>query len=69
MRANNRKLLDGPLIDHITYGPQRERAAGLVANYLTALWQLPCYDCWEEYPDKMHPHTLAAIYGGLKAHS
>jgi len=46
-----------------------ERAAGLVANYLTALWQRPCYDCWEEYPDKMHPHTLAAIYGGLKAHS
>lgn len=46
-----------------------ERAAGLVADYLTELWQHPCYDCWEEYPDKMHPHTLAAIYGGLKAHS
>jgi GH15 family glucan-1,4-alpha-glucosidase len=46
-----------------------ERAAGMVADYLTALWQHPCYDCWEEYPDKIHPHTLAAIYGGLKAHS
>lgn len=45
------------------------RAAGLVANYLTALWQHPCYDCWEENADKVHPHTLAAIYGGLNAHN
>lgn len=44
-------------------------AAGLVADYLTALWQHPCYDCWEENPDKVHLYTLAAIYGGLKAHS
>jgi len=22
-------------------------AAGLVADYLCGLWQLPCYDCWE----------------------
>lgn len=39
----------------------RERTAGLFNNYLTALWQHPCYDCWEEYPDKNHHHTLAAI--------
>lgn len=45
------------------------RAAGLVADYLTALWQHHCYDCWEENPDKMHLHTLAAIYSGLKAHT
>ena len=44
------------------------RAAGLVADYLTALWDRPCYDCWEEFPEKVHPHTLAAIYGGLLAH-
>ncbi len=43
-------------------------AAGLVAEYLTALWARPCYDCWEEFPDNVHPHTLAAIYGGLAAH-
>jgi GH15 family glucan-1,4-alpha-glucosidase len=30
---------------------------------------LTCYDCWEEFPDCVHPHTLAAIYGGLQAHS
>lgn len=44
-------------------------AAELVANYLSELWSLPCYDCWEELPDYVHPHTLAAIYGGLQAHT
>ncbi|MBI5964036.1 MAG: glycoside hydrolase [Chloroflexi bacterium] len=44
-------------------------AADLAADYLSELWILPCYDCWEEFPDNVHPHTLAAIYGGLKAHS
>jgi GH15 family glucan-1,4-alpha-glucosidase len=44
-------------------------AADLVADYLCGLWQLPCYDCWEEFPDHVHPHTLAAIYGGLQAHT
>jgi GH15 family glucan-1,4-alpha-glucosidase len=44
-------------------------AAELVADYLCGLWSLPCYDCWEEFPHHVHPHTLAAIYGGLQAHS
>ncbi|MGE5378261.1 MAG: glycoside hydrolase family 15 protein [Bacteroidota bacterium] len=44
-------------------------AAELVAEYLCGFWQLPCYDCWEEFPDHVHPHTLAAIYGGLEAHA
>jgi GH15 family glucan-1,4-alpha-glucosidase len=44
-------------------------AADLVAEYLSGLWSLPCYDCWEEFPDQVHPHTLAAIYGGLQAHT
>lgn len=43
-------------------------AADLVADYLSGLWSLPCYDCWEEFPDTVHPHTLAAIYGGLIAY-
>lgn len=43
-------------------------AAALVADYLAALWTRPCYDCWEEYPDSVHTHTLAAIHGGLTAH-
>jgi GH15 family glucan-1,4-alpha-glucosidase len=44
-------------------------AAALASEYLRALWNWPCYDCWEEFPDKIHLHTLAAIYGGLQAHS
>jgi GH15 family glucan-1,4-alpha-glucosidase len=43
------------------------RAVALVADYLVALWHVPCYDCWEEYPDKVHVSTLATIYGGLTA--
>lgn len=41
-------------------------AAQLVAEYLTALWNHPCFDCWEEFPDQIHLYTLAAIYGGLQ---
>jgi GH15 family glucan-1,4-alpha-glucosidase len=44
-------------------------AANLVAEYLSGLWSLPNYDCWEEFPDHVHPHTLAAIFGGLQAHT
>jgi GH15 family glucan-1,4-alpha-glucosidase len=42
-------------------------AVQLLARYLGALWQLPCYDCWEEFGDKIHTATLAALYGGLCA--
>lgn len=48
--------------------PAWKRAADQVVNYLTAIWSVPCYDCWEEFPDLLHPYTLAAIYGGLKAY-
>lgn len=44
-------------------------AARLVAAYISVLWTQPCYDCWEEFPDQVHPYTLAAIYGGLQAHA
>jgi GH15 family glucan-1,4-alpha-glucosidase len=43
-------------------------AARLAAGYLAGLWARPNYDCWEEFPDHVHPHTLAAIYGGLAAY-
>jgi GH15 family glucan-1,4-alpha-glucosidase len=42
-------------------------AIGLLARYLAALWRLPCYDCWEEFGDRVHTATLAALYGGLSA--
>jgi GH15 family glucan-1,4-alpha-glucosidase len=43
------------------------QAASLTAGYLEALWRQPCFDCWEEFPSKVHLLTLAAIYGGLQA--
>jgi GH15 family glucan-1,4-alpha-glucosidase len=45
----------------------QRQAVGLLVEYLSALWQVPCSDCWEEFPEDVHPHTLAAIHGGLHA--
>jgi|Deesub1362A_J573_1020465.scaffolds.fasta_scaffold01628_7 GH15 family glucan-1,4-alpha-glucosidase len=39
----------------------------LTARYLAALWRVPNYDCWEEYPQFLNPYTLAAVYAGLRA--
>ena len=36
-------------------------------RYLNATWQLPNYDCWEEHPEYLHPYSLSAVYGGMKA--
>jgi len=44
-----------------------ESAVRILVNYLCALWRNPCYDCWEEFRDKVHTSTLAAIYAGLRA--
>lgn len=56
--------------DRLTRAPLPQAwltAAHLVADYLTALWNQPCYDCWEEFPQHVHTATLGAIYGGLSA--
>lgn len=59
--AEHLKMIDRSL-------PQEWRATILhLANYLTALWAQPCYDCWEEFPDYIHPYTLASVFAGLKA--
>ena len=63
------------LNEHQKQNPERRLAqelldaAELVAAYLGELWSLPCYDCWEEFPEHVHPHTVAAIYGGLQAYT
>lgn len=44
-----------------------EDAVELAARYLAALWQTPCYDCWEERGGDTHISTIAAIYAGLNA--
>lgn len=52
-----------PIADNIL------QAAKKVGQYLHALWNLPCYDCWEEFPDHIHLYTLGSIYAGLTAES
>jgi GH15 family glucan-1,4-alpha-glucosidase len=47
--------------------PRWTRSARLLISYLKRLWRAPNYDCWEEFPDKIHLATLAALYGGLHA--
>ena len=36
-------------------------------TYLINFWKYPNSDCWEENEDKIHPSTLACIYGGLNS--
>ena len=39
----------------------------LVAGYVAAAGDRPCYDCWEELVDRRHASTLAASVAGLRA--
>ncbi|GIF71633.1 glycoside hydrolase family 15 protein [Asanoa siamensis] len=39
----------------------------VAVDYLTAFWDLPCYDWWEEHVEQRHVSTLGAIHGGLRA--
>jgi len=47
--------------------PEWMSVIDLLARYLSALWPFPCSDCWEEFPDKIHIASLAAIFGGLNS--
>jgi GH15 family glucan-1,4-alpha-glucosidase len=54
-------------LTHSVISPSQQKAAKLILVYLSSLWKVPCSDCWEEFPNYIHPHTLAAIYGGIQA--
>lgn len=43
------------------------RAVEVAVDYLTAFWDLPCYDWWEEHVEERHPSTLAPVRAGLLA--
>ncbi|MEO5951105.1 MAG: glycoside hydrolase family 15 protein [Chloroflexia bacterium] len=49
--------------------PEWVESIALLVRYLGALWSSPCYDCWEEFGDKIHTATLASLYGGLQSAS
>lgn len=40
---------------------------GVATRYLTAFWDRPCYDWWEEHVEERHVSTLGAIHAGLVA--
>ncbi len=39
----------------------------IATEYLTAFWDRPCYDWWEEHVEERHVSTLGAIHAGLTA--
>ena len=39
----------------------------LTADYLTRFWDRPCFDWWEEQPDKLHVSTLGCVSAGLRS--
>jgi GH15 family glucan-1,4-alpha-glucosidase len=61
------------LVEHLEATAVRTWPAGwadavhLLTRYIGHLWRLPNYDCWEEFPDKVHIATLCALSGGLRA--
>lgn len=42
-------------------------AVELAVDYLTAFWNEPCFDWWEEHAEQRHVSTLGSIVGGLEA--
>jgi GH15 family glucan-1,4-alpha-glucosidase len=69
--------LDGPgiwlwsLAHHAEAGgvlrQEHHEAAALAARYISALWNHPSYDAWEESPAHVHTSTRAALLAGLRA--
>jgi GH15 family glucan-1,4-alpha-glucosidase len=39
----------------------------VATQYLTAFWDRPCYDWWEEHVEQQHVSTLGAVHAGLVA--
>ncbi|GAC1401259.1 MAG: hypothetical protein NVSMB52_15060 [Chloroflexota bacterium] len=61
------------LIEHATMTemsglpPTWRAGVDLLAAYTGHLWTTPNYDCWEEFPDKVHISTLCTLGAGLRA--
>jgi GH15 family glucan-1,4-alpha-glucosidase len=53
--------------DDIATLTECEKAVELSIRYLKCVWDMKCYDSWEEYGAYQHPSTLGCVYGGLMA--
>ncbi|NUR87999.1 MAG: glycoside hydrolase family 15, partial [Nonomuraea sp.] len=54
----------------VRYGaavPGTEKGVRTAARYLTAFWNTPCYDWWEEHVEQRHVATLGSVHAGLRA--
>lgn len=51
----------------VTFLAEVATSVELTVRYLSALWNRPNYDCWEENAEYLHPYSLAAIFGGLRS--
>jgi GH15 family glucan-1,4-alpha-glucosidase len=40
-------------------------AVEITVEYLSLVWNLPNYDCWEEFPEFLHTYSLGAVYAGF----
>ncbi|MEU4576984.1 glycoside hydrolase family 15 protein [Nonomuraea sp. ATR24] len=47
--------------------PGVEKGVRATARYLSAFWDRPCYDWWEEHVEQRHVATLGAVHAGLRA--
>jgi GH15 family glucan-1,4-alpha-glucosidase len=47
--------------------PETEKGVRTAARYLTAFWDTPCYDWWEEHLEQRHVATLGSLHAGLRA--
>ena len=47
--------------------PATMRGVELTVRYLTAFWDQPSYDWWEENIEQRHVSTLASVWAGLDA--
>lgn len=60
--------LTGLALHLLATGDDPEQYSGAVritTRYLALTWDLPSYDCWEEYPACCHSTTWAAVAAGL----
>ncbi|CAN7440743.1 glycoside hydrolase family 15 protein [Paenibacillus sp. LjRoot153] len=55
------------LTGHTTLLEEFRESIEITVDYVMTFWHYPNFDCWEEYPEYVHPATLACLYGGLKA--
>ena len=41
-------------------------AVEITVDYLSLVWRLPNYDCWEEFSEFIHTYSLGAVYAGFQ---